>query len=275
MKTEAVVLVVAILVVGSFGLGYFVSITNRQGTTTVSTETTSTPSTVQSASSSVAGGLVLSARVNTTTLQVGQSLRITVSLHNDLPKTMNLTPFFPMNSSFSNGSLGDWVVNGFPVNMWGGCFAPLPVEFVIVKGNFSVAELQVASANTSVWQSTSQFWCVEGGWVSNLAFQPMSSVANLTGVECTWRCFPDNHIGVMPLNSSFTVNGYWAYPFNSSEAKDILRTPPQGCTDNEKCFAFNYPEVGPTAQHLFTSGWYTMVVADEWGQTVIIRFQVT
>ena len=274
MKTEIVVLIVVMLVVGSLGLGYFIGSGNHQGTTAVSTETISTPSMVQSASSTV-GGLVLTAGVNATTLHVGERLGIKVSLYNSLPTTLNLTAFFPKNSSFSNGSLGDWAVHGFPVNMWGGCLAPEPIEFMIVKGNYSVDELHVASANTSVWQSTHQYWCEEGGWVSNLAFQPKSSVANLTGVECTFHCFPDYHIGVKTLNSSFAVNGYWAYPFNSSEANDIFRTPPQGCTDNEKCFAYNYPEVGPIAQHLFTSGWYTMIVSDEWGQTVIIRFQVT
>jgi len=272
LKTEVVVLVVAILVVGSLGLGYFVGITNRQRTTTVSTETTSTISTMQSV-----GGLVLSAGVNTTTLRVGESLHITVSLYNGLPTTLNLTAFFPKNSSSSlstNGSLGDWAVHGFPIAMWEGCFAPEPIEFMIVKGNLSAGELQVASGNTDVWQSTRQYWCSEGGWVNNLVFQPSSSVANLTGTECTFVCFPFDRIGLMQLNSNFTVNGYWAYPVNGSEANDLLRTPPQGCTDNEKCFAYNYPEVGPTAQHLFTSGWYTMIVADEWGQTVIIRFQV-
>jgi len=272
LKGEIVALVIAILVVGSLGLGYFVGSSNRQGTTTVSTETTTTLSTMQSV-----GGLVLGAGVNATTLHVGQSLRIAVSLYNSLPTTLNLTAFFSKNSSSSlstNGSLGDWTVHGFPIAMWVGCFAPEPIEFMIVKGNFSVGQLQVASGNTDVWQSTRQFWCSEGGWVNNLVFQPSSSVANLTGTECTFVCFP-YHFGLVQLNSNFTVNGYWAYPVNGSEANDLLRTPPHGCTDNEKCFAYNYPEVGPTAQHLFTMGWYTMIVTDEWGQTVTIRFQVT
>ena len=37
---------------------------------------------------------------------------------------------------------------------------------------------------------------------------------------------------------------------------------------------FNYPEVGATAEHPFTAGGYTLVVSDEWNQTVILHFNI-
>ncbi|MGH9920914.1 MAG: hypothetical protein ACRD6W_18855, partial [Nitrososphaerales archaeon] len=41
------------------------------------------------------------------------------------------------------------------------------------------------------------------------------------------------------------------------------------------CTGFQYPEVGPFAQHGFIPGLYTLAVADEWGQAVVLHFSVT
>jgi hypothetical protein len=117
-----------------------------------------------------------------------------------------------------------------------------------------------------------------GGDIGQFVFRPTSSKANLTGVPCTniFPCVPKS-LGAYDLTSNFTVDGYWAYHFNYSEAWDILNpnkpcVPPQGCTPGS---SFQFPEVGPIALHLFTSGLYTLIVDDEWGQAIILHFSVT
>ena len=81
-----------------------------------------------------------------------------------------------------------------------------------------------------------------------------------------------------PLQSNFTVNGYWGYPLNGSEANDIFTPPHPTCVINGVpggCLTFNYPEVGPRTQALFSQGSYTLVVSDFLGQTDLLYFSVS
>jgi hypothetical protein len=139
-----------------------------------------------------------------------------------------------------------------------------------VKGNYSGQNLDAMSANASI----SQGGCAEGGTVNYLFFQPQSSLANTTGDFCTANC--GHYSQSWNLNTNFTVSGYWAYPINSSEAADVFTPPHPECTVSgvPDCSTFNYPEVGPFAQHAFTPGTYTLAVSDEWGQTVTLHFDV-
>lgn len=203
--------------------------------------------------------LELNVNLNATTIHSGQSLNIRVSLFNNLTTPNYIAITQNMNSS---------KVLGFPIAMWGACLSPQPVQFMIVKGNYSLAQLEALSKNTSVpW-----LMCMEGGAVSSLLFQPKSDSASAFGNFCSAECY---YVAFDPfvLSSNFTVSGYWTYPMNSSEAQDVF-TPPVGVTCPSLCYTFNYPEVGPVAQSPFTAGEYTLVVADEWGQTVLLNFAV-
>ena len=206
-------------------------------------------------------GLELQASVNGTTLRVGESLNINIALFNNL-STSNYVSAMPMSSGFK--------VIGFPIAMWGACLFQQPVEFMIVKGNYNVTQLEPLSNNSS----EPSIICMEGGSVNYLVFQPKSEVAYLSGSFCTAECHP-LQINSLRLESNFTVNGYWVYPLNRSEAQDVY-TPVTGCISNTGgCgFTFNYPEVSPSAQSLFTAGQYTLVVTDEWGQLVLLHFAV-
>jgi hypothetical protein len=292
MRNEMVLIVLVMLVAGSLGAGYLMgsmqsatktginSTTTSQSSTSTSTVTTTSVSTATRTATvyssfttttspgtqSSTNGLQLTASINATSLLTGQNLEIKVSLYNDLPSQLNLS------------TSDNWVVSGFPVAMWPGCYAVLPpnnkqpIEFMIVKGNYSVNQLHTLSTNTSVPEGG----CMEGGRVSHLLFSPLSSIANLTGTFCTAACFPI-HNARYSLTSNFTVNGYWSYPINSSEAQDILRPPNPPCyvDGHPDCLTFNYPEVGPVAQQTFTPALYTLVVSDEWGQAVVIHFTVS
>lgn len=106
---------------------------------------------------------------------------------------------------------------------------------------------------------------MEGGTVTHLLFQPNSSMAELEGSSCVVECSPFH--STLKLVSNFTVNGYWVYPMNATEANDVY-TPVDGGV------SFQYPEVGPVSAHSFVPGIYTFVAADEWGQTGIVHFSV-
>jgi hypothetical protein len=277
-----VISVVAILMVAAVAVGYFAAVGTSKSTTSESTtESTGVPSTSTSSSSIVtessssttaqsfstnssAEGLELTAAINPQSPAGGQNLSIAISLSNGRST--------PINISVSN----DWTINGFPVAMWGSCVGLEPIEFMVVRGNYSAAQVSSASANSSVYEAVRYpFGCAEGGSANYLEFQPDSSVANLTGTFCAGACSPDSYL--WNLTSTFNVSGYWAYPINSSEAEDAFTVPNPECLSSgiPDCIGFQYPEVGPFAQHAFVPGLYTLAVADEWGQTVVLHFTVT
>lgn len=215
----------------------------------------------------VSTGSILELRViiNSTDLHAGQSLNITVSLFNAQSTTYNIS--IPSTGPFLQYG---FKVSAFPISMWGPCMFPEPVEFVIVKGNYSLGEMEQLARNTS----TPSVVCMEGGSMSSIAFQPNSDVANLSGSFCTVGCY--NYHETTRLVSNFTVKGYWGYPLNSSEAQDLF-TPVGGCLPGHGgCgIGFQYPEVGPIAQAPFSPGEYTLVVSDAWGQVELLQFAVT
>ena len=237
---------------------------NQSASQTASVQSTNSTSTALSSSLSTQSsinessrGLELSVSTNAT-IREGQKLTIVMSLLNSFPSPL-IVP-----------ASDDWGVNGFPVALWGSCTGLEPLEFMIVKGNYTVAALHAASANASVQEGG----CMEGGSVSNLVFVGEGSDANATGQFCEASCFPDNNR--VNLDTNFTISGYWAYPINSSEATDIFTPPTPECTDSgiPDCISFQFPEVGPSAQHGFIPGSYTLAAADEWGQTEILHFAV-
>lgn len=254
MRQELLAVLVAGLVIAILGVGSFVNLGGQQSVKT---------SPAGSSSSSVEG-VVLNANISSETLSTGGSLGITVSLFNSLPTANNLTAI-----SYNSSS---WKFVGFPVAMWGGCAGIEPVEFMIVRGNYDVAELQSAAVNST----TPGISCPEGGSVLYVSFLPWSSNATTTGFFCIASCTPD-HFN-WNLTSSFSVNGYWTYPLNGSEVGDIYTPatwPGAICNGGSPCgVTYNFPEVGPIAQHAFTPGWYTFIASDEWGQFVLMHFSV-
>lgn len=208
-------------------------------------------------------GLSLTLKLNSTSIHPSQRLAIYITLLNNLPTNNNLTV------------ASHWKVHGFPVALWSPCFIQQfgepnePVEFVAVKGNYSLGMLETLSANTSIGYGG----CHEFSIIQHLVFQPLSDRANLTGFYCAARCYQSPISYTNSLSSNFTVNGYWTYPLNRTDGLTRIH----GCYSNvpTACYNYQYPEVAPIAQHLFTAGLYTLVVSDEWGQTVILRFVVS
>jgi hypothetical protein len=220
------------------------------------------------------GGLQLNASINATSITSNQRLGIAVSLYNTLSTTLNVS----YTGSIKQGILipNGWKVAGFPIAMWGSCIQYQPVEFMLVKGNYDLSAIQTAS-NASVFPRA---WEGCYGGTSNVeffVFQPDSSNATLGGMECGINCSSNLTLGSYRLTSNFTADGYWGLPLNGSESRDVL-TPVEPCALPQTCtsqVSYQFPEVGPTAQHSFTPGVYTLIVNDEWGQAVVLHFTVS
>jgi hypothetical protein len=255
MRKEAIAFVlVAVIAIAVIGVGYF-AIMNKQRSIPVSLS---------------ADGLILNATISSKTLRVGETLGISISLYNSLSIPLNLTA---VSFNLTSLKVSGFQVNGFPVAMWGSCVGLEPIEFVIVKGNFSVGELQAASVNSTY----PGIACAEGGAVNYVSFLPKSSNVTTTGDSCISACSLNHE--TLNLITNFSVDGYWGLPLNNSEANDIYTNSTASCFSQPgqsvPCgITYNYPEVGPLAQHPFTSGLYTLAVSDAWGQTVLLYFSV-
>jgi len=196
-------------------------------------------------------GVALNVSVNSTILHPGQRLNVTVSLDNKLTVSNYLRV------------ADDWTVRGFPVSIWPGCLFSLPVEFVIIRGNLSLSQIEAMGNSTAPGTL-----CMEATAIDHVIFQPKSSDVTLTGTYCGGACVPNQVYGPYHLVSNFTVDGYWNYPLTINDSNDLYSPYDGGVT-------FRYPEVGPVAAHTFEPGVYTLVVTDEWGQDVLLHFTVT
>jgi hypothetical protein len=179
-------------------------------------------------------------------------LQINVSLFNTLPK-VNSVP-----------TSNDWPFQGVPVALWPPCFYaydagnavryyPTTVaQAVVLMGNYTLAGLSTA-ANVQFYLS-----CMEDWTVDHAIFQPSSSQANLTAIYGISQT--NDTLGPFQLSTSFTTNGYWDLLNNSRQMNPPI-------INNQD------PPLPPTATP-FVPGVYTVAVADEWGQAVILHFVV-
>jgi hypothetical protein len=212
--------------------------------TTTSTSTVIAPfvpgATAMAIDSNGSTGVDLILVLNATTLKVGQSLNVSVSLFNALPST-NLVP-----------TSKDWDFQGVPVALWPPCYI-MPVEAVVLEGNYTAQGLRSAANVTFGYQ------CSQGVNVDLLTFQPRNSLANLTAVSDP-ASDANFTLGLHQLSLSFATNGYWDLLNNSQQI-------------NEPIIGQQSPPRPPIATP-FTPGVYTVAVADEWGQAAVLHFTV-
>jgi hypothetical protein len=213
------------------------------------TETQSTPGLVGPWVSS-ADGIRLEVTLNATTINVHQELNVTMALFNTYGEPDSVPTMNSVN----------WSIGAFPVEIWPGCLFSLPIGFVIVQGNYTLADFMATRGNTTVG-----YLCMGGYGIDHVDFQPNSDIAVLTGTYSQGG--GEQALGPYRLSTNFTVSGYWDYPINATEAQDIYTPYNGGVT-------FRYPEVSPIPAHVFVPGVYTLVTVDEWGQSVILHFTV-
>lgn len=198
------------------------------------------------ASTVASDGLKLSTSINATELNVGQRLGVSISLYNTLAgvNTVNTS--------------ANWPFNGVALQLWPYCYG-VPARIAILEGNYSMQEL------LAVTNVTFQFMCSGGpAYIDSAVFQPMSDQVNLTGTYCAPPGPPagcaNGTNGPYFLSLNFTTSGYYDLGNLSQQAFEPVISQPSG------------PPV-PTIS--FTPGIYTVAVADEWGQAVVLHFTVT
>jgi hypothetical protein len=188
---------------------------------------------------SIGVDLVLS--LNASTLKVGQTLDVGVSILNTRT-SLNSLP-----------AAKDWPFTGVPVAPWGGCNLPTPAYAVLFKGNYSLQQVE------SLANVTFTIQCAESATVDDVVFLSNSSQVILTGSS-------GNGFGPLPgpyqLSLNFTTSGYWDLQNNSEQ---FLNAPiiGQQCCNN------------PPIATPFTPGVYTIAVSDGWGEAAILQFTVT
>ncbi len=255
-------LVVAMLVGLAFELNYISGGTAIGTSSSLSlTQTDSTAAIGGQTLSTVdpKNGLRLSTYINTTDFKEGQKLNISVSVFNTLP---TLNSFFPQRSFqySAPGEVGNWTFYGVPLSTWPECSSqfpfgwPLPIEIVILKGNYTTQELS-SIANTSP-----QYTCGDyAGIVPEYTFEPSSSLINVTflaGGGVGYRT-----LGLFRPASNSIVDGYWNITSLARNNPPIyVPAVPNLCV--------------PPPSTPFVPGVYTLGVADEWGQSIVLHFQV-
>jgi len=108
--------------------------------------------TATTATSGAVPGVELRLADNASALKVGQALNITISLFNTLPAT-NSVP-----------TAKDWSFKGVPVALWFPCYFDTPAYAILLKGNYSLQELQTLTNNT-----LSGYRCEESASIDHVA----------------------------------------------------------------------------------------------------------
>jgi hypothetical protein len=223
--------VILLIVIGAVGL-----VSTMQPATKPVSQASPTPA----VSVTSADGLRLEASVNSTRLEPGQALNVSLSITN--------TQLWV--NTVSTASI--WQFEGIPVALWPPCYYVMPVQVVVLEGNFTAAQL------SAVANRTSNYRCMEGGTISEVTFQASSDEVRIGGNICVANCNYET-LGPYGLEFNFTTTGYWELQTLTSE----LNPPILGSLTP-----------GSLTSIPFASGVYTIGVADEWGQTAVLHMTV-
>jgi hypothetical protein len=179
----------------------------------------------------------------------GQSLHVSIDVYNTLPEVNDVTDV---------NSTADWQFGGFPVFIWSPCWYSWPVQFILVQGNYTEAQL-IASDPPTQWGGAT---CAEGGSVYGVTFQPASDMATVTGGDCTYSCSKILPPSTIEIHANLNFTGYYnASELTGSAALDAFPN-------------LNNSTV-PAGQTPFVFGAYTLAVETEWGQVKLFHFMVS
>ncbi|MGD0637288.1 MAG: hypothetical protein ABSA72_04540 [Nitrososphaerales archaeon] len=212
---------------------------NPGGSTSLTASSTSSEGSPTTSSTTAVGGLRLTESVNASTIAVGQSLNISVSILNTLPVTNDIS------------AAKDWSFQGIPVALWPACYFGLPAEAVVLQGNYSLQDLgRVASVPFG-------YECMEAVAIDHVIFQPNSDQVNMTGVYDVTGS--NGTMGPFRMADAFTTAGYWNLASLATQTNSPI---------------IGEGQPNPPASIAFSPGVYTIAVEDEWGQTAILHVTV-
>ena len=247
MRSEILAISIVILIVAAIGAVSVAGTENHPGASSSASSATSGSSptsqgTTSTSSVSPPGNIQLSLVLNSTSLQVGQKLNVAITISNAQP-VVNVIR-----------TADDWQFQGVPVALWPPCYFGIPAQVVVLQGDYDLQQLKVVA------DVPFDYICMESVSVDHAIFQPMSDRVNLTGVYDVTST--NETLGPFQLEKNFTTSGYW----NLQSLAGELNIPIIGDGGN--------PNVPPNSTS-FSPGTYTVAVADEWGQDVLLHFTVT
>jgi len=204
--------------------------------------------------------------VNSTSLSVGQTLRISVDLVNTLPYANDVGTPVPL----VVGPNGSYHFGGFPISTWPfDCLGPFPLQFIVVEGNYTLGSLPAADPDYII----SGVDCASAEIATQFAFGAGSDQVNVTAESCTGACsaYPGTRISTSyRLESDFAVTGYWNVTY-ARLSPLLIYTTKSPVGDGS---TFGYPEVAPLGQIPFAPGVYTLAVSTMWGQAKVVHITV-
>ncbi len=259
----AAVIVTALV---GFEIGQLYSATTSSTSGEYSSTVTMSSLSQLSTSNSTTGsnGVELSLSINSTLVRVGQSLEFNVTVYNTLDR-LNSIP-----------TSAHWLFRGIPVALWPDClatnsdvvsnpggnrtvyFLTTPADVAVLKGYYTIENISNI-ANVFI---PSQL-CYDGaGVMDHVIFQSESSIANVTGITDSLASpRPSNQTnGPYQLSNTYTATGYWNLTASAAQMNPAIIIAP-GYTH-------------PPSTTLFVPGVYTVAVDDEWGQSVLLHFEV-
>ena len=236
----AIAMILGISIATVVVLGFPASIGRRQSTSDSGGKWPNTASTVST------DGLKLSVSANATEIQAGQAINISLRLSNTRAGVLSLR------------NASDWAFRGIPIAVWEPCVVILPLEFLVLKGNFTVGQIVAGGNNLTL-----SYTCLEATSVNHVEFMPNSDLANVTGVYSQGG--GNNTFDPYVMGANFSLRGYWDQ-ITPQEASLAFYSPTLD--------GFSYPGIPPSPQHPFVPGVYTLAVADEWGGFGVLHFEV-
>jgi YVTN family beta-propeller protein len=172
-------------------------------------------------------GLELSLSINSTTIETGQPINISLNLQNTFPRTNNVSAEW----NWAFPSLRNFSYSILPCPRWD--------TFRIFNGYYS--QSNVSSATPLYLWPTSEGYPPCPFWnFSNYLFQPSSNMMNVSNT------FPSNYHVSFSTAESHSLSGYYLPGSNK------------------------FPPATP-----FPVGVYTIAAGDEWGQLMMLHFNVT
>ncbi len=209
-------------------------------------------STPQNASLTSALGLKLSVTLNSTGIRQGEAIGVTAELVNTLKEDLTLYPDF---ATYSN--ITAWGPYSTNVCNW----QPILV-IAVFQGNYTSGDISTAGPPLQLAEPY-PIPCAAPLTLTRITFLPGSHTAaeefvDLAGTN--WTNIEDIIFSLSPFKSVISTNGQYTEGGPLDGAAGYYTA----YTGGSSVVAF----------HQFPAGPYTVVVADVWGQTVFLRFNV-
>jgi hypothetical protein len=216
----------AIAVLVGAGAGYFFGNTNERSFTSVSTTTafqvTVTKTSVQTVTLAMEGssqtrafvlspnGLNFTISTNGTSLSPDQSIEITASIFNTLPKPNNIT------ANMKGYQFLGYHLFPDPAGYW-----MSPYLFVVLNGSYTAQGLDGLGGRG--WAENA--FSMESSTPSSYLFGPSSESAAIATYLCSASC-QNTTVGPYHSSASVVVRGYWTIPMRT----DSYPSPPKPFT---------------------------------------------